>query len=102
MNREKVRAIFRAYRRRIAELESEMANQLDVASYRQTEQSAQLERRVRACRNELDERERQEQADRWYREDELRSATKDLEKARSYGDSWGEDRALRKLRSISL
>ena len=102
MNREKVRAIFRVYRRRIAELEEEMVNQLDAASYRQAEGCAQLERRIRACRNEMDERERQEQADRWYREDQLRSATKDLERARSYGDSWGEDRALRKLRSIDL
>jgi hypothetical protein len=57
-------------------------------------------RRAEAYRRENDERQRQEESDRWYRDEQLRLATKELERAHSYGDDWGEERALKKLKSI--
>jgi len=94
-----IRARFKYYRAKIANLKAE----LDDAYYWQGQQEAmasQERKRAEACRRECAERQRQEESDRWYREDQLRSATKDLERARSYGDEWGEARALRKLKSI--
>lgn len=103
MDKAIVRARFKDYRRQIAYLKQRVADaeqSLEDANYYQEEALSRANRRADACRRECAERERQEQSDRWYREDELRRATKDLERARSYGDSWGEDRALKKLKSI--
>lgn len=67
------------------------------------EQCAALENRQRKEQGEmarerayLEEQRRTEQYREWERQD----AVKDLEKARRSGDTWGADRALRRLRDI--
>lgn len=99
MNKDKLRVFFKSYRQQIAELKEEISSQY----YYQDERSAAISRekqRADACRRECEEARRQEESDRWYREDELRRATKDLERARGYGDEWGVARALDKLKKI--
>jgi len=96
MNKEKLMAYFQAQRQTIRELTEQINNQY----YYQEEAVSRANKRAEACRRESEDRARQEESDKWYRESELRSATKDLERARSYGDEWGEARALRKIKSI--
>jgi len=67
---------------------------------RAEERASRAERRIRAAESERIERERQEESDRWYREDQLRSATKDIERAVSYGDDYGIKRATEKLKKL--
>ena len=52
-------------------------------NYHHQEAIGHAESRARACRVEAEERERQTVADRWYREDELRGVTRELERAHS-------------------
>ncbi|GEM_PF-5325295 len=104
MDKGKVRARFRFYRQRIAELErqlDELEGQLDFAYFHAEESRARAERRLQSYERELAERERQAEADRWYREEEMRKATRDLERAHSYGDDWAVARALERLKRIT-
>jgi len=103
MDKEKIRQIFKGYRQQIANLKEQIVGleeERDNQYYFHEEAISRVEKRTQVCRNEIAERERQEQLDRWDREDKLRSATKDLERARSYGDDWGVERALQKLKGI--
>ena len=93
---ELIRQQFRQYRRRIAELEAELDDQAGTREY----DIARLESKARAYRQEIAEKERQAESDRWYREDQIKSITNELERARNYKDEWGESRAIEKLRRL--
>ena len=97
MNKGKLRRFFRDQRQLIAALREE----IESSHYYHEEAVSRANWRADAERRESVERERQVEADRWYREDELRRATKDLERARSYGDEWGESRAIQKLKRLT-
>jgi hypothetical protein len=96
MDIQKIRERFKHYRQRIAELNEE----LESSYFYHGEAISRANQRVEACRRESAERERQAEADRWYREGEIEKATKELEQARVYGDSWGAERALKKLKRL--
>ena len=99
-----IRNQFKKYRTEIAGLKNtidELNQSLEDVSYRHEEALGQASRRAEACRRESTERERQEESDRYYREDQLRTATKELERAQSYGDEYGISRAMDKLKRIS-
>lgn len=103
-NKTTIRNQFKKYRAEIAGLKNtidELEQSLEDASYRHEETLGQASRRAEACRRESAERERQDESDRWYREDQLRTATKELERAQSYGDEYGIGRAMDKLKRIS-
>ena len=96
MNIQKLREHFKNYRRQIAELNEALENQ-----YYSSEESCRLvSKRAEACRRECEERARQEESDRWYREDQLRRATSDLERAISYNDEYAIRRATDNLKKI--
>jgi len=97
MDKEKIRARFRFYRQRIAELE----RQLDFAYFHAEQSRTRADKRLQAYERELAERARQAEADRWYREEEMRKATRDLERAHNYGDEWAIARALERLKRIT-
>lgn len=103
----------RRFRKYLAEIQrlkienSKLQNSLDncreeiAESYNRAEERAnRAERRARADENERIERERQAESDRWYREDQLRSATRDLERAVSYGDGYAIKRATEKIKRL--
>ena len=103
MDRVKVRERFKHYRACISQLKQEIYDlneALDSQSYCYEESLGRANKRAEACRREAEERERQCEFDRRSKEDDIRRVTSELERAREYGDSWGEDRALRKLKSI--
>jgi hypothetical protein len=103
MNKEIIKARFKYYREQVNILLTQIEDleyQLSEQSYYHGETISRIERRAQACRNELLEKERQAETDRWYQEEQLRSATHELERAREYGDEWGEQRALRKLKNL--
>jgi len=97
MDKDSIRARFKHYRQQIAELNE----QLSTSSYYAEEAESRRMRRDRAYENERIERERQAEADRWYREEELRKVTSDIERARSYGDEWEESRAIERLKKLN-
>jgi len=96
MDRPVIRARFKQYRQTIASLEK----QLEDAYYYREEAEGRASRRLRAIESERLLQEQQDRADRWYREDQLRRATSDLERARSYGNDYEADRAVKKIRSL--
>lgn len=103
MDKQKVKKQFRRYRQQIIDLNSQVAElneQLSNQYYCQEEAVGRASRRTQACERECQERERQAESDRWYREDELRRATSALERAHSYGDEYGVQSALRKIKSL--
>jgi len=100
MNRQQqielIRQQFRQYRQRIAELETELEEEQGYCR-------AEVERmgkRARAYREEMESKERQAESDRYYRDDQIQRITKELESARVYGDEWGENRAIDKLKKL--
>jgi hypothetical protein len=97
MDKEKIRERFCFYRQRIAELEKE----LDFAYYHNEQSRSRADRRLQAYERELAERERQAEAERWYHEEELRKATRDLERAHNYGDDCAVSRALERIKRIT-
>lgn len=105
MNKQTIRARFNHYRQQIAELKiriSELTSELEQSYYRREESISRIERRARAAENERIERERQAESDRWYRDDQLRNATRDLERAVSYGDDYGIKRATEKIKRLEV
>ena len=103
MNKQIIRRQFQQYRERIVQLEEridEMEQQAEESYYYHQEAQSGAERRAEACQRETAERERQADSDRWYREDKLRDAVKNLERAQSYGDEWGIDRATKQLKNL--
>lgn len=97
IDKQKIRAIFKEYRQEITELRE----QIESSYHYQDEAISRCERRAEDRRREQADRERQEEADRWYREDQLKSATKDLERARSYRDDYEVSRAIEKLKRLN-
>jgi len=79
---------------------SELENEIEQSYEYQEEAVSRASRRARACENERIERERQAESDRWYREDQLKRATSDLERAVGYGDEYGIKRATERLKKI--
>jgi hypothetical protein len=100
MDIQKIRERFKHYRQRIAELNEELESSYFYHEEAISRANQRANQRVEACRRESAERERQAEADRWYREGEIEKATKELEQARVYGDSWGAERALKKLKRL--
>ncbi len=96
----------RRFRKYLAEIQSlkekvsELENQIEQSYFHQEEAVSRANRRARAAENERVERERQAESDRWYREDQLRSATRDLARAVSYGDDYGIKKATEKLKRL--
>ena len=104
MKKETVRRQFHIYRERIAQLEEhirDMEYQQEESYFAQEEAIGRANKRAESCRREAEERERQAESDRWYREDQLRRATQDLDRAISYGDEWGIERAKEKIKKAS-
>lgn len=97
MNKEFIRERFKYYRQQIAELNATLENQY----YYAEEAESRRIRHSRACENERIERERQAESDKWYRDEELRRATSDLERARSYGNEYEESRDIEKLKRLN-
>lgn len=100
---EKVRAIFKGYRQQAVELRQQIAEleeNVDSESYFQEAAASRANQRADACRRECEEARRQEESDRYYREDQVRAATRELERAREWHDEWGEDRAIAKLKRL--
>ena len=97
MNIQFIRERFKQYRQQISELNQAIE---EVGFYHE-ESISRANRRADACRRECEERERQAESDRWYREDELRRATQDLERAQSYGDPYAVKRATDKIKSLN-
>lgn len=97
MDKEKIRQQFQNYRQAIRELQEQVESQY----YYQDEAYARCERQRRTAENERIDRERQAECDRWYREDELKRAVGDLERAHSYGDEWGIARVTEKLKKLN-
>lgn len=90
----------RAYRDENDRLASELGaweESYDGARDRAEATEASNVRRIRA----LEEERRQAEADASYHAEQVRSATRELERARSWGDVYGESRALDKLRRLS-
>ena len=103
MKQDIIRSQFRFYRQRITELEEQLneANQnAESAYYREEESISRAKRAERAAEQQRYEQERQVESDRWYREEELRKITRDIERAHSYGDAYGEERAIQKLKRL--
>ena len=104
MNLTIIRQRFRFYREKVSQLEvqvDDLNNQIEDQSLFHEEAISQQERRNRAYENERNERERQAESDRWYREGELQKATSDLERAKAWGDEWAEQRAIDKLKRLA-
>ncbi len=97
MKKDIIRRQFQQYRERIRELEQEAES----SYFYHGEAESRAIKRVEACQREVAERERQAEADKWYREGELRDAVKNLERAQSYGDEWGIARATKKLKDLN-
>jgi hypothetical protein len=101
--------IIRGLRKRIAALESEnqqlrsdmehYSNSADYAQ-RQAEESNhaahQASQRAARARREAEEAESAAESRRW----EQRRVTGELERSRSWGDKWGVDRALERLKRL--
>lgn len=103
MEKEKIRARFKEYRQEIAGLKEtieEWRQAAEETSHFYEQSISRARSRAEACRRETLDRERQEESDRWYRESELKKVTSDLERAKSYGDEWGQSRAIEKLKRL--
>ena len=100
MDKNKIRTIFKNYRQQIVELNEQLENQYYYYQEEASSRANVASRRAEACRRECEEARRQEESDRWYREDQIRSATKDLERAGSYDDKFGKARAIEKLKKL--
>jgi len=92
--------------RRINELKEEnleLSGEIEVLNCQISEMGEMAHRREGKLRcsleNERREREEDESRSR-YREYDRRDAVKELEKAREWGDSWREEKALRNLKSL--
>lgn len=97
MDKIKIRQQFQKYRQVISDLQEGH----EESYFYHSEALSRAERRAEACRREEADRTRQEECDRWYREDELRGAISNLERAQSYGDEWGIAEATRKLKKLN-
>lgn len=78
-------------------------NQYESLAVSMEEHSGRLESRNQQLRDEndrLDRQHRQEQDDRDYKDYERRELVKKLERAESWGDTWGADRIKRKLKDF--
>lgn len=97
------RRVTRDLIRQVRALRSELADFSD-AEDRQADYYAEraetMERSMARARRETEDARRDAEADRWYREDELRRVTRDLERAASYDDEWGQRRALDTLKRL--
>ncbi len=94
---------FRKYLTEIRNLKakvSELENQIEQSHEYHEEALSRASRRARATENERLEQERQAESDRWYREDQLKRATSDLERAVSYGDDYAIKRATEKIKKL--
>ena len=103
MNTEFIQQRFKHYRNEIARLKEQVQDlecTLESQYYYAEEASARASRQAENYRREMAERERQAEADMWYREDKLREANRNLERALSYGDEWGIERAKRQLKDV--
>ena len=96
IDKNKIQARFKYYRQQIAELQQA----LEEASYYHEESISRQERRIKAYHNEEIERERQSESDKWYRDEQLRKATSDLERARSFDNEYEVDRAIKRLKQL--
>lgn len=65
-------------------------------NYRMEQRNEQLRRE----RDYADQQRRDAENDAYYKQAERQQALKSLERAKSWGDSWGEERALRKLKNL--
>lgn len=93
MDKEFIRTRFKDYRKQIADLQYTLEEQY----YYAEAASSRAYRQAEACRRESAERERQAEADRWYRDDKIKTATNNLNRAISYGDQYGIHRAQKEL-----
>jgi chromosome segregation ATPase len=106
MKIESIRQQFKNYRAKIIELEEEinrLQNQLDEEEYnanRQIEKAHYDAHMATRRANEAEEQRRNAEYAERHRQDDISSVTRELERARSYGDSYGVERAVRKLRNI--
>lgn len=96
MDKEFIRNRFKDYRKQIADLQYALEEQYNYAEAA----SSRAYRQAESYRREAAERERQAESDRWYREDKLREANRNLERAMSYGDFWGIERAKKSLKDL--
>ena len=103
MKTERIRERFRFYRAIITSLEEQLQqcrNEAQESQYWAEEQSSQAREWARRAENARIDAERQTESDRWYHESQLRSAISDLERAQSWGDSWGVERATEELKRL--
>jgi len=80
-------------RDRIQELEQELDNRLGDLAYDHAEAQARLNQRLRAAQGEADRLQRESQNQEY----ERYAAVRDLERAKTSGDSYAEEKALRRL-----
>jgi hypothetical protein len=106
MKIEIIRQQFKKYRTKIIELEQEIEeinNQLEENEDNANRQISQAHYNAHMATqraNHAEEQKRSAEYDARRKADEISSATRDIERARSYGNSYDVERAVRKLRNI--